>query len=77
MLSLYNLDKITNQQGTASNNAQAIRHLRGKRSDTKYKSDRIDISIGYVSFAMYAAKSGERDVADKSRHCKIGEKYIG
>lgn len=61
-----NLDKIANQQGTAFNNAQAMGYRRDKRSDTKYKSRRIDISIGYVSFAMYTVKSRERDVAEKS-----------
>lgn len=55
MFSLYNLDKITNQQGTASNNAQAMRHRGDKRSDAKYQNDRTDISIGHVSFAMHAA----------------------
>lgn len=43
------------QQGTASNNAQAMRHRGDKRSDAKYQNDRTDISIGHVSFAMHAA----------------------
>lgn len=71
------LDKITNEQGANSNDAQAVRHRGGKCSDIKYKSCGIDLSVGYMSFAMRAIRSREGHAAEKSQHCKIGEECIG
>lgn len=73
----FMLDKITNEQGANSNDAQAVRHRGGKRSDVNYESYGIDLSVGYMSFAMRATRSRERHAAKKSRHCKVGEECIG
>lgn len=71
------LDKVTNEQGANFNNAQAVRHRGGKRSDVNYKSCGIDLSVGYMSFAMRATRSREGHAAEKFRHCKVGEECIG
>jgi len=77
MNSPYYIDKITNEQGADSSDAQAVLHRGGKRSDVKYESCGVDISIGYVSFAMRATRSREGHAAEKSRHSEIGKECIG
>lgn len=71
------LDKITDEQGTAVDDTQAMRRCGGERSNVNNESRRIGFSAGHVPLGVHAAEPGEGYAAADSRHGEAGEESSG